>query len=475
MTTIYGYQALRPHQEAVLKPFLQGRDTLAIIPTGGGKSLCYIVPAMMGEGLGVVISPLISLIRDQVIKLRSFGVPAASMDSMQTYAEKNQVIRGLQQSWIKILFISPERLANKDFRSFLGTRKMRFLAVDEAHCVSEWGSDFRPEYRKLGLYFADLPQDIPRLALTATATTKVRHDISHNLKLREPAEIIRTPIRDNLEIEAKQLKANTDHIQQILAKLPSSTNQGIIYTFSRKNSTLIARLLQQKGVSSASYHAGLSAKEREHTLHRFLTSDVAVVVATNAFGLGIDKKDIRFVHHYGLPPTLESYIQQIGRAGRDGMKSRCCLFFQKRDADTHRYLWEQNYPKPQRIKRAYEILRYLHDQHPEKSYVLYQDFILEYQGYNEASEKDMARLIAILLKEDLIEQVTRGDHRVRQETQKTAEAIRLKANEQDMVNFLHHYHDRKQEAAKKIDAMETYAISGDKGDQVIRRYFDSPI
>ena len=470
---LYGYSALRSHQKAVLHPFLQGRDTLAVIPTGGGKSMCYVLPAMMGPGLGVVISPLISLIRDQVIKLRKLGVPAASFDSMQTPCQKQEVIQGLERSLIKMLYISPERLAIPGFRDFLAGKDLRFLAVDEAHCISEWGSYFRPEYRKLGLYFDDLPPNIPRLALTATATLRVRQDIAQYLGLRKYAEVVRTPLRENLVIQSKQLKAHVDVAQEVLNYLPSSSDQGIIYTFSRKNTDRLARFLQAKGISSSSYHAGLTAQQRDRTLHRFLESDVHVVVATNAFGLGIDKKDIRFVHHYGLPASLESYMQQIGRAGRDGQESHCCLLYQKNDAQLHRFLWNKNYPSPEKLVLFYKILSSLTgdsgDCGKEVDYSRFYHAVSRMMG--DHLDETIQKCLEIFEKEGFVKQI-----RLKSE-EACPHGLRVLKGLEALESFAEHFGDRKQEEAKKLYAMEIYAASGhkEKRDQIVSQYFSGTL
>ena len=469
---VYGYSSLRAHQRDVLKPFLQGQDTLAVIPTGGGKSMCYILPAMMRTGVGVVISPLISLIRDQVIKLRKVGIPAAALDSMQSTAEKNQVMTALHRNLIKVLYISPERLALTGFQTLLTKKNLCYLAVDEAHCVSEWGSDFRPEYRKLGGHFDNFDHHIPRLAVTATATAKVRQDIVRFVGLRSYIEIIRTPIRENLKIETKKLTARSDHTKQIIKKLSSSSGQGIIYTFSRKNTQRLTAILAQQQLTTSAYHAGLTAHQRNQTLTRFLASELKVVVATNAFGLGIDKKDIRFVHHYGLPPSLESYLQQIGRAGRDGHPSHCCLFYQNSDTNFHHYLYEQNYPSSTLITRIYETLF----NHGGTATIN----TLSQAVYNSSTTTDkenwtqLSRIIEILSREQLIKihSASHPSSAFQASTLDEKSIVMIVSNHSQLTDFIEVFAARKHEAKRKLNAMEHYANAKHNRDDVIRQYFD---
>ena len=469
MKTLYGYATLRPHQHDVLEPFLRGRDTLAVIPTGGGKSMCYVLPAMMSPGVGVVISPLISLIRDQVIKLRAVGVPAAAIDSMQSREQKDQVMKGLHHNLIKVLYISPERLALRGFRKILSAQKIRFLAVDEAHCVSEWGSDFRPEYRKLGGYFDELPHQIPRLAVTATATAKVRADIVRFVGLRDFMEVIRTPIRENLKIETRKLSSQKNHSKQIIKALHDSAGQGIIYTFSRKNTQRLTAILKHENIITAAYHAGLSAQHRDRTLSQFLASELKVVVATNAFGLGIDKKDIRFVHHYGLPPSLESYLQQIGRAGRDGLMSRCCLFFQNSDANIHRYLTEHNYPPLSRFHKIYHALNQSEGGMPltQLAHAVYGSHVLD-----DSRTTELQRMLHILLRENFI--TIQAEKSSSTLTTQSDQWVTLTGTKQLIFEFLEVFINQKDEAKRKIKAMERYAHAKHNRNDVIKQYFDEP-
>lgn len=456
---VYGYSELRAHQKDVLGAFLGGQDTLAVIPTGGGKSMCYVLPALMGPGMGVVISPLISLIRDQVIKQRQAAIPAACLDSMQTPEQKRQVMEGLYRSFIKVLYISPERLATSQFRQFLAKRKLRFLAVDEAHCVSDWGSDFRPEYRKLGKYFDDFPAEVPRLAVTATATRKVRGDIVKYLRLRSHAEVIRNPLRKNLKIESRQLMPRSNHATAMVKKLTSSSGQGIIYTFSRKNTQRLAAILTNKSISVTPYHAGLSPERRNSALQQFLAGEVKVVVATNAFGLGIDKNNIRFVHHYGLPPSLESYLQQIGRAGRDGLLSRCCLFFQKGDASTHRYLWEKSYPPITLFTRIWHALQAHGSAGVSMNHLITQ--ICGSGGIGDSQMHQIQTCISILTRERLV-----------QSGSGSLSLMKNVGEEKNFKEFTEVFCHQRYEAERKLLAMERYAYAGHQREDVVKKYFE---
>ena len=353
LNQIFGFKTLHPSQRQILYCLFTGKDTLGVMPTGGGKSMCYVLPAMMFNGLTVVISPLISLIRDQVIQLRKYRVPAAALDSLQSHQEIQQVIYGLRRRIIKILFLSPERLGSVSCRLLLAELNVQLVAVDEAHCVSQWGSDFRPEYKKLGEYIDGIANhQVKKIALTATATCKVRSDIVVFLKLKNHNEIIHSPIRDNLKISSKLLTKNwQDKYDLIDVVKKNKTHSGIIYAFSRKKTEYLASYLKLRGINACAYHAGMPSLERQQTQHLFLSNQVQVIVATQAFGMGINKKDIRFVHHFGLPSDVESYVQHIGRGGRDGKEAICVLFYQHSDYHNHLYLIDKDYPPFEVIKK----------------------------------------------------------------------------------------------------------------------------
>lgn len=466
MRRIYGYPQLHEHQKEVLQEFLTGRDTLAIIPTGGGKSLCYVLPAMMGPGLGVVVSPLIALIRDQVIAQRKVGIAAAALDSLQTQEEKSQVLHALQRGLVKLLYIAPERLARLDFHHFLAALPLRFVAVDEAHCASEWGTDFRPEYRKLGRYFDRLPSSVPRLALTATATHQVRCDMIRFLGLRHPKQIIKDPLRDNLKIKTRILGKKAYHSAQIMKDIPRPQEQGILYAFSRKNCEDLAQSLVQHGMKAQPYHGGLDAHLRRSTQRNFLDGTTTCVVATNAFGLGIDQKNIRFVHHYGLPTSLESYIQQIGRAGRDGAAASCSLFFRTGDFEFHKKLICASYPSLHALQKCYSALESLGGR---RGVVVALPLFQKLYSSGE-SEQTVQRCLEILTKEKFVRSFQSGtkDH--------LSATWSLMQQSGALEDFLQHYPERKKETLRRLKAMYAYARCSEQvREKLVKRYFAQPL
>ncbi|MBE8163124.1 MAG: DNA helicase RecQ [Bdellovibrionaceae bacterium] len=326
---VFGFDSFRPLQESVVDSILNKKDILMILPTGGGKSLCYQLPALLMDGIVVVISPLLALMQDQVMALKAKGIKAAMISSLQDYKEIQTIEKQLKNQEIKLLFIAPERLQNLTFVHFLFQLKIAFFAVDEAHCVSEWGHEFRSDYRQLGLIKERFP-DVSIAAFTATATKPVEKDIINQLQFKDKL-VTRGPVyRDNLFINV--IKRQKNGYDQLLPFLKNHANeQGIIYTFSRKNTEKLADFLQEKGLKAKAYHAGLSAKERTKVFKQFVIDDIDIIVATIAFGMGIDKSNVRFVVHMSMPKTLEGYYQEIGRAGRDGLNSEALLLYSTAD------------------------------------------------------------------------------------------------------------------------------------------------
>lgn len=349
--SVFGFDSLRPQQSEVLAQVLAGRDCIAVLPTGAGKSLCYGVPAMARSGLVLVISPLIALIRDQAQKFAAAGVPVAAMDSLQSSDERLAAWRQLANGELKLLLVSPERMARPDFRARLAAIPIQLVAVDEAHCISQWGNHFRPDYRHLGSYIAALPAPRPPvLALTATATTRVRDDIAQSLGLQQPATVWSEVARSNLKLKIIKAATIADQRRDVLMATLESRGSGIVYCPTRKVCREVFRMLADAGESVALYHAGLAPAHRHASQRAFLSGEVRVVVATHAFGMGIDKADIRFVHHAGLPASLEQYVQEIGRAGRDGDSARCCLVYGPRDYHVHRFMLDRSYPEVATLK-----------------------------------------------------------------------------------------------------------------------------
>jgi ATP-dependent DNA helicase RecQ len=336
----WGYHGFRPLQEDAMQAILAGRDSLVVLPTGGGKSLCFQAPALARDGLALVISPLISLMKDQVDSLREAGVPAACFNSGLSAEERARVSAGIREQRYRLLYVSPERLAGDGSDAFLARLPhVSFIAVDEAHCISQWGHDFRPEYRQL----AQLRERWPSASLhafTATATTRVRRDIREQLALRDPVELIGSFDRENLTYRVLP-RANLK--RQLLDLLGRHRGEaGIIYCISRREVDALAAWLIEEGFRARPYHAGLSDEERHANQDAFIQESVDIVVATVAFGMGIDRSNVRFVVHAGAPQSLEHYQQESGRAGRDGLDAECVLFYSTADFLKWRSMLERN-------------------------------------------------------------------------------------------------------------------------------------
>jgi ATP-dependent DNA helicase RecQ len=324
----FGFDAFRPLQEAIVADVLAGRDVFALLPTGGGKSLCYQLPALLTPGITVVISPLIALMKDQVDALKTAGIPATYLNSSLDYDEVRERIDGLRRGAYRLLYVAPERLTMPSFAAELATLNVTRFAVDEAHCISEWGHDFRPDYRRIAELRARF-NGVPFLAFTATATDRVRADILERLALREPAVHVGSFNRPNLTYRVTRKKRSPDALIAWLRARPDDA--GIVYVGSRAGADDLARRLKHAGIAALPYHAGLDAAKRSRHQEQFIRDKVRVICATVAFGMGIDKSNVRFVVHYDLPKSIEGYYQETGRAGRDGVPAECLLFFNHGD------------------------------------------------------------------------------------------------------------------------------------------------
>jgi ATP-dependent DNA helicase RecQ len=325
---IFGYSQFRGNQEVVIKNILRGKNTFVIMPTGAGKSLCYQLPAMINDGLAIVISPLIALMKNQVDSLNAYGINARFLNSTLSKGEITRLRKDALAGLIKLLYVAPESLNKEENIAFLQKVNVSFVAIDEAHCISEWGHDFRPEYRKIKTMIGQLG-DMPVIALTATATPKVQLDIQKNLQMEEADVYISSFNRDNLYYEVRPKKETKKQLIRFLKEHKGKS--GIIYCLSRKKVEEIAQLINVNGFKAAPYHAGLEPDVRMKNQDDFLNEEVDIIVATIAFGMGIDKPDVRFVVHYDVPKSLEGYYQETGRSGRDGLEGHCLMFYSHND------------------------------------------------------------------------------------------------------------------------------------------------
>lgn len=357
LTRYFGYDSFRPGQQGIVEALLAGRDVLGVMPTGAGKSVCYQIPAALSPGATLVISPLISLMRDQVDALNDLGLPAAFINTTQTPDEQAMVFAQAAAGQIKLLYVAPERLETGRFRDFAARTPISLIAVDEAHCVSQWGQDFRSSYLGIGDFIAGLPQRPPVGAFTATATERVRRDIVGLLGLRNPAVTVTGFDRPNLYFDVVKLetKYKAAWVARYVADHPDES--GIVYCATRKTTEALTDTLNQMGHPAVAYHGGMSPDAREAAQRDFITDKVPVVVATNAFGMGIDKSNVRYVIHHNLPESIEAYYQEAGRAGRDGEPSRCTLLWNESDIVTRRRLLDNDYENERLTPEEQEIVR----------------------------------------------------------------------------------------------------------------------
>ncbi|MGQ1908316.1 DNA helicase RecQ [Marinifilum sp. RC60d5] len=335
----FGYDQFRPLQEKIIQSVLKGNDAMVIMPTGGGKSMCYQIPAIIMEGVTIVVSPLIALMKDQVEGLRANGVYADYLNSSQTSYQQAQVLENITAGKIKLLYVSPEKLVSQDFYYLLLQMKVNLFAIDEAHCISVWGHDFRPEYTKMSYLKKQFPH-IPVIALTATADNLTQKDIINQLGLENPEQFISSFDRPNLSLT---VAPGRDKFKSILGFIRQRPHQsGIIYCLSRKATESLAEKLRNAGINASHYHAGLSPDDRAKRQEDFINDEIPIICATIAFGMGIDKSNVRWVIHYNLPRNIESYYQEIGRAGRDGLKADTLLFYSFSDVIVHRRFIEES-------------------------------------------------------------------------------------------------------------------------------------
>lgn len=333
----FRFSEFKEGQEEIIESILKRQDTVAVMPTGGGKSLCYQLPSVMNENMTIVISPLIALMKDQVDTLKAQRIPAAYLNSSQSYQEVMAVEEQIRAGQIKLLYVAPERLTNMKFGMLFLDIAVDLIAIDEAHCVSSWGHDFRPQYMMIKRFINQFNQRPTVAAFTATATPEVRADIIANLGLESPALFIRGFDRPNLTFSVQGGLTKDEPLQYCAAIVEQAEGSGIIYCLTRKKTEEVAKYFDQKGIKAIAYHAGLSAEVRNRVQQQFMENQYKVIVATVAFGMGVNKADIRFVIHYGMPATMENYYQEAGRAGRDGEPASCYLLASKRDMGLHSF------------------------------------------------------------------------------------------------------------------------------------------
>ncbi|MGO5239426.1 DNA helicase RecQ [Parolsenella sp. LCP21S3_E11] len=339
LRSTFGYEAFRPHQAEIVDAALAGRDVLAVMPTSAGKSICYQVPALALGGLALVVSPLISLMSDQVTALRQAGVAAACLNSALGAEERREVLSQASRGELTLLYVAPERLDDPAFLDMASGHGVALLAIDEAHCISQWGNDFRPSYQRIRSFIDALPTRPPVMALTATATQQVREDIEASLALRNPLRVVASFDRPNLSFSVERPSSRADKNAALLEFARTREDRsGIVYCMSRRAVEEVCDSLCEAGLAATRYHAGLSPEERERNQEDFLFDRKTVMVATNAFGMGIDKSNVSYVVHYNLPLSLENYYQEAGRAGRDGTRAECLLLYSPGDVHTAEFL-----------------------------------------------------------------------------------------------------------------------------------------
>ena len=455
---VFNLEGFRPGQEAVIHSIMAGRNTLAIMPTGAGKSLCYQLPALHLPGMTVVVSPLISLMKDQVDKLNELGVHASQLNSALSTREQAETLIGIEDEQPEFILTTPERLANPEFLQALEGKTIDLFVIDEAHCISQWGHDFRPSYLDLASAIDHFGRP-PVLALTATASGEVANDIVQQLQLHD-VNIINTGVyRPNLRYEVAPVDGDAERDRLLVEALRATEGSGIVYTATVKQAESVATLLRDAGERAERYHGRLRAAERHDIQEQFMRGDLRVIVATNAFGMGIDKADIRFVIHYTMPGSLDAYYQESGRAGRDGEPARCLLLYQRNDRRTHAFFMAGRYPRFNDIATVYTSLARLQaDERPAT--------LAAVQADAAGVAKSKVRVILSLLAEWGV---------VRQHRPLAFSVIARGLAEADLQRLTEFYEARTERDRDKLDQMIVYAQTALCRWKNLITYFDEDV